>query len=58
MNDRNGACGMKRSELGDCLNKTMCGCVNGVYGMNTTTPMKKNEKNETGKNREKPIVII
>ena len=47
MNDRNGACGMKWSEWGDCLNKTMRGCVNGVYGMNTTTPMKKNEKNET-----------
>jgi len=31
-----------------CWNKTIRGGVNGVYGMNTTTPLKKNEKNRNG----------
>jgi len=42
------------------LEKTIRGGVNGVYGMNMTTPLKKNEKTETeqSKNRDSPITKL
>jgi len=42
------------------LEQKMSGGVNGACEMNTTTPMKKNEKNKTeqSKNRDKPFGLI
>jgi hypothetical protein len=56
VNERNGACEMKRvnKRLPDKQSVVMC---MERSGMHTTTPLKKNEKNETEqcKKRDRPI---